>query len=101
MVEEGEAYVQPSALCPPPQERGSGAKPKLHFSKVVAMRDNGRFSWGRPYMPGVLVEAELLEEFCGPIPSLDSTAAEAGDAGVTPNAMMSKWLVTRITQQPS
>lgn len=52
-----------AAACPPLQvEPGS----KIALGRVLALKSGGKFSVGQPYLEGVAVHAEVLEELKGP-----------------------------------
>jgi ribosomal protein L21 len=38
----------------------------IEFGRVLALKDNGTFTAGRPYLENVTVQAEILEELKGP-----------------------------------
>ena len=86
VVEEGQAYTCTKRLL---QQLAPG--PLLTFHNVMAVRQDGKFSWGKPYVTDAAVEAEVIEEFCGPTPlhSLDN--------GIVPEpTLMAKYKVTKI-----
>uniref|UniRef100_A0A061S9D8 Large subunit ribosomal protein L21 n=1 Tax=Tetraselmis sp. GSL018 TaxID=582737 RepID=A0A061S9D8_9CHLO len=58
LVEEGRWYSCNRLQAEP----GS----KVQLGRVIAHRDGGNFTIGKPYLEGVKVEAEILEEFKGP-----------------------------------
>ncbi len=39
---------------------------KIQFGRVLALKHDGKFNVGRPFLPDVTVEAEILEELKGP-----------------------------------
>lgn len=39
---------------------------RIQLGRVLALKSGGKFSVGQPYMEGVTVEAEVLEELKGP-----------------------------------
>lgn len=39
---------------------------KIQFGRVLALKADGEFHVGRPYLPNVMVEAEIIEELKGP-----------------------------------
>lgn len=39
---------------------------KIQFGRVLALKADGEFHVGRPYLPNVTVEAEIIEELKGP-----------------------------------
>jgi ribosomal protein L21 len=91
VVEEGGAYTCSKDALQQLPSPGS----RLQFHNIMALRDGGRFVTGKPYLTGALVEAELVEEFAGPVPSL--TAADAAAAALPPlSPVMAKYRVTRI-----
>lgn len=83
---------------------------RLSFTNVVAMRANGAFAMGEPYLGDAFVEAELLDEFLGPIASASHGAVASDAAAPTAaapqqlpasaaaleSAMMARFRVTRI-----
>jgi hypothetical protein len=46
----------------PQVETGS----KIRFGRVLALKQEGKFTVGAPYLEGAAVEAEVLEELKGP-----------------------------------
>lgn len=52
----------PSSTPPHQAEPGS----KIQFGRVLALKADGEFHVGRPYLPNVMVEAEIIEELKGP-----------------------------------
>ena len=61
-----ELRVAQRSVCtlrlPPQVEPGS----KIKFGRVVAMKQGGKFTVGKPYLDNVSVEAEVLEELKAP-----------------------------------
>lgn len=39
---------------------------KIHLGRVLALKHAGAFHVGKPYLEGITVEAEILEELKGP-----------------------------------
>lgn len=39
---------------------------KIQLGRVLALKSNGEFKVGQPYLDGVSVEAEIMEEMKGP-----------------------------------
>jgi ribosomal protein L21 len=88
VVEEGQAYTCTKRLL---QQLAPG--PSVTFHNVMAVRQNGKFLWGKPYVTDAAVEAELIEEFCGPTPLLTVSV----DNGSTPEpTVMAKYKITKI-----
>ncbi|GAB4813182.1 hypothetical protein N2152v2_000228 [Parachlorella kessleri] len=58
IVEEGRWYTVNRLEAEP----GS----KIQLGRVLALKHDGKFTVGKPYMEGVRVEAEILEELKGP-----------------------------------
>lgn len=48
------------------ESQGKKPKDKLQFEEVLLLVDNGVRKLGKPFIPGVKVEAEVLEETRGP-----------------------------------
>lgn len=46
----------------PQAEPGS----KINLGRVLALKEGGQFHVGQPYLEGITVEAEVLEELKGP-----------------------------------
>lgn len=91
LVMEEASYVVPASLVPPPGEGGD----TIRLDKVVALRSDGTFTCGRPYLAGAAVEAVMEEEFCGPVPAALLVGSNA--SGAAPAAsLMAKLRVTKI-----
>eukprot|EP01025_Chloroclados_australasicus_P055498 TRINITY_DN6731_c0_g1_i1.p2 TRINITY_DN6731_c0_g1~~TRINITY_DN6731_c0_g1_i1.p2 ORF type:complete len:186 (-),score=9.22 TRINITY_DN6731_c0_g1_i1:386-943(-) len=58
LVEEGRWYTCNRLQAEP----GS----RISFGRVLAMKKNGNFHVGQPYLTGATVQAEIIEEFKGP-----------------------------------
>ena len=39
---------------------------KINLGRVLALKNNGQFQVGKPYLEGITVEAEILEDLKGP-----------------------------------
>lgn len=48
--------------CVPQAEPGS----KIKLGRVLALKHDGNFHVGKPYLEGITVEAEILDELKGP-----------------------------------
>ncbi|KAG7668756.1 hypothetical protein Ndes2437B_g07164 [Nannochloris sp. 'desiccata'] len=58
IVEEGRWYTVNRLEAP----EGS----KINLGRVLALKANGKFHVGKPYLEGITVEAEILEDLKGP-----------------------------------
>lgn len=77
----------PRAGPRPTARQATAPGARIQFDKVVALRSDGQFVRGRPYLANVLVEGMLVEEFAAP-------AANSENAPSPPQ--LGKVLVTRI-----
>lgn len=51
---------------PPRRTLQVEAGSKIRFGRVLALKQDGKFTVGAPYLEGAAVEAEVLEELKGP-----------------------------------
>lgn len=66
VVEEGHDYSCLSRLLQ--EARITSTSNNAVFQSVLGIRNDGHFTWGKPFVPDAAVEVELLEEFQGPVP---------------------------------
>ena len=65
---------------------------KVTLDTVLALKQGRDISWGKPYLQDVVVEAEVMEDFAGPV--LRRTTPEG--ASVESPERLSRFLVTKI-----
>jgi hypothetical protein len=86
MVEEGHDYSCLSRLLQDARTNSSSNSATLQ--SVLGVRNNGQFTWGKPFVLDAAVEVEVLEEFQGPVPHTS--------AAVPVDSLMARYRVTRI-----
>lgn len=86
LVEEGNWYCCDHVLLPQKQDQG-----RITFSNVVALKNNGQFQRGQPFLAGVTVEATVLEEFVS-----SGGCPTPGSITSSKPQVVTKFLVTKI-----
>ena len=81
---------------------GSQAEPgsKVQLGRVLALKEDGIFHVGRPYLESVVVEAEVLEDTKGPKLTIFKYNAKKHYRRKTGHRQpLTKFLITKIDKQ--
>ena len=65
---------------------------KVTLDTVLALKQGGDICWGKPYLQDVVVEAEVMDEFAGPILRRSTPEGDRVEA----TERLSRFLVTKI-----